>query len=136
MDKIKQQAPNKIFKVDDPLRLKIEIANGHLEKPIAAATPKFDIRDRAFAEHFVVMKNLTEPIKGLHSTRHNSVVVDSAHGLLHFPHLTMQVKNANCDFSAKPQSVLTNYNLTIPPWQKRQSQFLLITHRNEIQWAL
>ena len=61
---------------------------------MATATLKIDKGDRIFADHFVVMKNLTGPTIGLHFMRRNSVVIDTIHGLIHFPHLTMQVKSA------------------------------------------
>ena len=60
------------------------------------------------------MKNLTEPIIGLHFTRHNSVVIDNTHGLIHFPHLTMQVKCALSQTSVKPQAVHIHDSITIP----------------------
>ena len=60
------------------------------------------------------MKNLTGPIIGLHFMKHNSVVIDTTHGLIHFPHLTMQVKTASSQASAKPQPVLIHDGLTIP----------------------
>ena len=105
LDGIKQQAPANIFKNDDPPNFQIQVANGHLEKPISTATPKFDIGDNTFGEHFVEMKNLTAPIVGLHFRRHNSVVIDTTLCLIHFPHLTMQAKNAAIETSAKPQPV-------------------------------
>ena len=60
------------------------------------------------------MKNLTGLIIGLHFMRHNSVVIDTTHGLIHFPHLTMQVKSALNQTSVKPQAVLIHDNTTIP----------------------
>ena len=60
------------------------------------------------------MKNLTGPIIRLHFMRQNSVVIDTTHGLIHFPHLTMQVKNALTQTSAKPQAVLIHDKITIP----------------------
>ena len=114
LDRIKQQSPSKILKIDDPPNFQIQVANGQLEKPTATATLKFDIGDHIFAEHFVVMKNLTGPIIGLHFMRHNSVVIDTTHGLIHFPHLTMQVKSALNQTSVKPQAVLIHDNTTIP----------------------
>ena len=60
------------------------------------------------------MKNLTGPIIGLHFMRHNSVVIDTTHGLIHFPHLTMQVKSALSQTSVKPHAVLVHDNITIP----------------------
>ena len=67
-----------------------------------------------FAEHFVVMENLRGPIIGLHSMRHNSVVIDTTHGLIHFPHLTMPVKGALNQTSTKHQAVLIHNNIAIP----------------------
>ena len=114
LDRIKQQPPSNILKIDDPPNFRIQVANGQLQKPTATATLIFDIGDHIFAEHFVVMKNLTGPIIGLHFMRHNSVVIDTTHGLIHFPHLTMQVKSALSQTSAKLQAVLIHDNITIP----------------------
>ena len=112
VDRIKQQAPSNILKIDDLPNFQIQVANGQLQT--ATATLKFDIGDHIFAEHFVVMKNLTGPIIGLHFMKHNSVVIDTTHGLIHFPHLTMQVKSASSQASAKPQPVLIHDSRTIP----------------------
>ena len=115
LDRIKQQAPANIFKFDDPPTFQIQVANGRLEKPILTATLKFDIGDNNFAEHFVVMKNITGLIIELHFMGHISVVIEITHGLIHFPHLTMQAKNAAIETSAKPQLVLIQDNTTVPP---------------------
>ena len=114
LDRIQQQAQSNILKIDDPPNFQIQVANGQLEKPTATTTLKFDIGDHVFAEHFVVMKNLTGPIIGLHFMKHNSVVIDTTHGLIHFPHLTMQVKSASSQASVKPQPVLIHDNITMP----------------------
>ena len=114
LDRIKQESPSNILKIDDPPNFQIQVANGQLEKPTATATLKFDIGDHIFAEHFVVMKNLTGPIIDLHFMRHNSVVIDNTHGRIHFPHLTMQVKSALSQTSVKPQAVIIHDNTTIP----------------------
>ena len=115
LDTIKQKAPNNILKIDDPPNFQIQVANGQLEKPISTATLKFEIGDNSFAEHFVVMKKLTGPIIGLHFMRNNSVVIDTTHGLIHFPHLTMQVKTATSETTTKPQPVIMEADLIIPP---------------------
>ena len=114
LNRIKQQSPSNILKIDDPPNFQIQVANGQLEKPTATATLKFDIGDHIFAEHFVVMKNLTGPIIGLHYLRYNSVVIDTTHGLIHFPHSIMQVKSALTQTSAKPQAVLIHDSIKIP----------------------
>ena len=113
LDRIKQQSPSNVLEFDDPPNFQIQVANGQLEKPTATATLKFDIGDHIFAEHFVVMKYLTGPIIGLQFMRHNSVVIDTTHGVIHFPHLTLQVKGALTQTSAKPQAVFIHYSITI-----------------------
>ena len=115
METIKQKAPNNILKIDDPPNFQKQVANGQLEKPLSTATLKFEIRDNSFAEHFVVVKKLTGPIFGLHFMRNNSVVIDTTHGIKHFPHLTMQVKTASSETTTKPQPIITDETLTIPP---------------------
>ena len=115
LETIKQKAPNIILKIDDPPNFQIQVANGQLEKPLSTATLKFEIRDSTFAEHFVVMKKLTRPIIGLHFMRNNSVVIDTIHGLIHFPHLTMQVETASSETTTRPQPIITDEALTIPP---------------------
>ena len=114
LDRSKQQAPSNVLKFDDPPDFQIQVANGQLEKPTVTSTFKFDIGDHIFAEHFVVMKNLTEPIIDLHFMKHNSVVIDTTQGLIHFPHFTMQVKSASSQASAKPQPVLIHDSIKIP----------------------
>ena len=115
LDTIKQKAPKDILKIDDPPNFQIQVANGQLEKPISTAALKSEIEDNSFAEQFVVMKKLTGPIAALHFMRNNSAVIDTTHGLIHFPHLTMQVKTASSQTTTKPQPVITDEALTIPP---------------------
>ena len=115
LETIKQKAPKNILKIDDPPNFQIQVANGQLEKPLATATLKFEIGDNSFAEHFVVMKKLTGPINGLHFLRNSSVVIDTIHGLIHFPHLSMQVKTTSSETTTKPQPVITDEALIIPP---------------------
>ena len=38
LDRIKQQSPSNILKIDDPPNFQIQVANGQLEKPTATAT--------------------------------------------------------------------------------------------------
>ena len=80
---IKEKAPNIFLKVDDPPNFQIHVANGQLEKPLARATLKFEIGDKIFAEHFVVMRKKTGPLFGLHFMRNNCVVIDTTNGLIH-----------------------------------------------------
>ena len=115
LETIKQKAPNNILKIDDPPNFQIQVANGQLKKPLSTATLKIEIGNNSFAEHFVVMKKVTGPISELHFMRNNSVVIDTTHGLIHFPHLTMQVKTASSETTTKPQPVVTDEALTIPP---------------------
>ena len=64
LDRIKQKAPNNIFKIDGPPNFQIQVANRQLEKPLSTATLNFEIGGNSFAEHFVVMKKLTGPTIG------------------------------------------------------------------------
>ena len=118
LDRVKQQAPSNILKIDYLPNFQIQVPNGQLEKPTATATLKFDIADHVFAEHFVAMKNLTGPIIGLHFMRRNSVFIDTTHGLIHFPHLTMQVKSALSQTGGKPQAVLIQDSIILPQTTK------------------
>ena len=115
LETIKQKSPINILKIDDPPNFQIQVANGQLEKPLSTATLNFEIGDNSLAEHFVVMKKLTGPVIGLHFMRNNSVVIDTTHGVIHFPHLTMQVETASSETTTKPQPVITDETLTIPP---------------------
>ena len=115
LDTRKEKTQNNILKIDDPPNFQIQVANGQLEKPLSTATQKFEIGDNTSAEHFVVMKKLTGRKIGLHFMRNNSVVIYTTHGLIHFPHLTMQVKTASSETNTRPQPVITDDGLTIPP---------------------
>ena len=131
LDRIKQQSPSNILKIDDPPNFQNQVANGQLEKPTATTTTlKLDIGDHIFAEHFVVMKNLTGTIIGLHFMRHNNVVIDTTHGLIHFPHLTMQVKSALTQTSAKSQAVFIHDSITISQ-QRTKTITAFVDHVSE-----
>ena len=110
----KQKPPKNILKIDDPFIFQKQVANGQLEKPLVTTTLKFETGDKILTEHFVVMKKLTGPITGLHFMRNMSVVIETTHGLIQFPHLTMQVKTASKETTTKPQPVITDDALTIP----------------------
>ena len=56
--------------------------------------------------------------------RHNSVVIDTTHGLIHFTHLTMQVKSALSQTSAEPQADLIHDSITIPQMTKTITAFV------------
>ena len=95
------KAPADILKIGDRPNFQLQVANGQLEKPLAPILPKFGIGVHIFAENFVVMRNLTGPMKSLHFTRQKSVVIDTTHDLVQFPYLTMQVKGAATKVSVK-----------------------------------
>ena len=61
------------------------------------------------------MKKLTGPIVALHFMRNKRVVMDTTHSLKHFTHLTMQVKTASTETTAKPQLLMADDALKIPP---------------------
>ena len=115
LDRIKQQDPGNIFEIDDSQRFQKQVANGHLEKPIATVTVNFGIEENQFAKYFVVLDKLTRQIIGMQFMRDDSVIIDTTHSFVHFPQVTVQFKHATLDKSAKPQSVLSNDNLTSLP---------------------
>ena len=115
LDTIKEKAPNIVLKIDDPPNFQIQVANGQLANPLATATPNFKIGANSFAEHFVKMSKLTAPIIGLHFMRNNSVLHDTTHSLIYFPHLTTRVKTASSETITKPQPVIAKDALTLPP---------------------
>ena len=59
VETIKQKAPKNILKIDDLFIFQVQVANGRLGKTLSTATLKIEIGDNSFAEHFVVMKKLT-----------------------------------------------------------------------------
>ena len=61
LNRIKQQAPANIFKINNTPNFRFQVANGQLKKPISTTTLKFYIGDNTFGEHFVVVKSLTGP---------------------------------------------------------------------------
>ena len=135
MDTIKEKAPNNVLKIDDLPNFQIQVANGQLEKPLATATLKFEIGDKNFAEHIVVMAKSTGPIFRLHFMRNNSEFLDTTHGLIHFPHLKMQVKIASKEITTKPQPVINGDALTIPPTTTKTIT-AFVDHQNGTQQGL
>ena len=125
LDTIKLKAPNNIHIIVDPPNFQTQVANGQLGKLLSTAPLKSKTGDNTFAEHFVVMRKLTGPIFGLHFMRNNSVGNDTPHGLIHFPHLTMQVKTASSETTTKLQPVITNDALTIPPTTTKSTTALV-----------
>ena len=123
-------APPEFSKSKNFQKIQIQAANGQLEKPLAAVTFEFDFGDHTIAEHFVIKKNFTWPFRGLHFMRHNGVVTGTTHGLIHCQHLTIKVKSAATETSAKPQSILTSDTLTKTPMTTKQTQPSLIIHQN------
>ena len=95
LDTIKQKALNNILKIGDPPNFQTQVANGQVEKLLATTRLLFQIGDNIFAEHLVTMRKLTGPNIRLHFMRNNSVAIDTTHGFIHFPKLTMQVKTAS-----------------------------------------
>ena len=99
---MKEQTPNSIFEINDPPVLQRQVENGQLEKRLATVALTFDIGNITSDEHSVTMKNLTQPIIELHFMRHNSVVIDTTLGLIHFPHSKMQAKSVATEWSTQP----------------------------------
>ena len=58
---IKQKAPIKILKINDPPNSQMQVATGQLEKPLATSMLKFENGDIIFPEHSIVMKKISGP---------------------------------------------------------------------------
>ena len=127
----KQKAPSNILKTDEAPNFQIHVTNGHIEKPLVTATLEFENGDNILAERSVVMKKIKKPIIGLHFMMNNSVVIDTTHGLILFPHLTTQVKTASSETNAKLQHVLTDDALTIPARQQNNHSLCRLSLRME-----
>ena len=106
--------PTKVLKNDEPPIFQIQLANGHFEEATAAATLRFDIGGQNFAEQFVVTKILAKFSFEMKFLRHINIVSDTNHGLIFLPHFTMDVGSAESITSVKPQSLLSDDNLTDP----------------------
>ena len=115
LDRIRQKATAIILRINEPPNFDLQVGKGQFEKPLAKATLKIIFADHTLAEHFVVMKNMTGLIIGLHFTKHNSVFIDTTQGFNRLPHMTMQFESAASQTSDKPQAVLIHDSLTIPP---------------------
>ena len=81
MDTITQEAPNNILKIDDPSNFQVQVENCQLKKILATAASKLDIGENTFAEFFVVLKKLTQPIIGVHFMRNK---IDTTHAYYTF----------------------------------------------------
>ena len=69
---------------------------------------------------------------GLQYRTHNSFVIDTINGLIHFPHFKMQVESANSAGNAKQLYFNNDDNLTVPAWPTILSQ---PSHDYPIQWT-
>ena len=86
LDRIKQRAATNTFQLDVLPAFQLQVASARLEEPFTTVTLKFDIRDRTSTEQIVIRTELTGPIIALHFMRHKSVVIDTTHGVIHFPY--------------------------------------------------
>ena len=75
------------------------------------------------------MRKLKGPILGLHLTRHNSIVIDTTHGFT-FPTLQRKSEALAAKKSAKPQRILSDDNLTIPPMTTK-TMIAFVDHPSE-----
>ena len=56
---------------------------------------------------------------------HKSVIIETTHGFINFPHLRMQVKRAATYISGIPQAVLPDFSLTILPRKPKKVKALV-----------
>ena len=114
LDTMKQKVAHNSLKVDDLHNFQIQVANGQSEKPLERATLEFETRDNFFAQHLLMMMKKTGPLIELHFMRNNSVFIDTTHGVIQFPHLTMQFETASSETTAKLQLVILDNALALP----------------------
>ena len=66
---------------------------------------RFEYEYHTRAQNFLFMKNLNGSNIGLHPQQHNNVAFGSTHGFVPYTQSKMQVKRANCEFSASSQFI-------------------------------
>ena len=75
-----------------PPNIQIMVASGQLEVSIGTVLLEFEVADFMLREHFIIMKNLPNPLIGLCFLRRNNAVFDVTQGIFTFPYLSMQIK--------------------------------------------
>ena len=77
-----------------------------------------------------MLKKLAWPIVGLHFRRHISVIIETTHSLIHFPHWTMRVKSSASETSAKTQAVAIHDGIKVPLMTTKTS-IAFVNHPSE-----
>ena len=113
--KIKMLTTQSIIKEGPSPSFQILVANGQLETPKTTVELTFEVGDIEFHDIFIVMDNLTGPIKGLMFSQRNHTVLDLRQRILTFPYFSMQLKSADHKDSNVLEPFLSPFNITNPP---------------------
>ena len=107
----------------------IECANAQLEQPIATADIQFNIGTYTFRDTFVILSKTSFPIIRLECMQNYQAVIDTANGIINFPHLLMTLamtdETRNCN--PKPLKILAEGNQTLLPQQTTTVNAVVIT---------
>ena len=116
--KIRLMAPHTIINEGPPLELRIMVANGQLEAPIATVELQFEVGDITIREKFIVMTNLTSPLIGLLFLQRNSTILDMRQGILNFPFFSMQLKNEDRTYPNVIEPILNPAETILQPGKR------------------
>ena len=74
LERIKQQIPTNIFRIQNAPNFRMQVAKGQLEKLKTTTSINFDIGNITLAEHVVSIEKAARSLIGLHFGRHKGVV--------------------------------------------------------------
>ena len=126
---IKMNSDNCVTKEYPQPPFKIECANSHLEQPIATADIQLNIGTYTFTDTFVILSKTSFPIIGLNFMRNHQAVIDTANGIITFPHVEMTLaktdEKKNCN--PKPLQIMAEGNQTLQPRKTTTVNAIVIT---------
>ena len=126
---IKISSDNCVIKEYPQPPFKIECANAQQEQPIATADIQFNIGTYTFTGTFVILSKTSFPIIGLSYKRNHQAVIDTANGIITFPHVEMTLamtdEKKNCN--PKPHQIMAEVNQTLLLQQTTTVNAIVIT---------
>ena len=115
LQKIRLFSSQSVIREGPPPHFQIMVANGQLETPKSTIELKFEVGDIEFHGIFIVMENLTGPIRGLMFLQRNHTVLDMRQGILSFLFFSMQLTTADHRYSNVLEPILNPTEIIIPP---------------------
>ena len=114
IDQIKQIEPQKILRRPPP-KSQILVANGQTETPIASREFQFKVGTITFAERFIVIANLANPLIELLILQRYGNVLDMRQGIRNFPSFSMQLMDANNPYQNITEPLLNPHEFIRQP---------------------